>query len=146
MEHEAKRQPTYEEVDPRKGEDNYQLSYFDQRMIDLNHKRTYDAYQDVDLIRARNDARHADVYAHYAGLALKSAVENQDMMAKQSIQHRDLAVDQHWNLEPTEAAGEAVVLRTVTIDDASLKAIGAAVAEAVNFGLAEALSGLKSNL
>jgi hypothetical protein len=61
------------------------------------------------------------------------------MVGKQAVRHGDVAINKTWNLEPSEGAAETTVLRSVTIDDASLKAIGAVVAVSV----AEALSDKK---
>ena len=107
-----------------------------------NIKRTYDEYQQESLETIRQhrtlfdklltDAQQFDNQRQViANQALQNAVETANMTGKQAVRHSDIAIDQQWNLEPSEAAGEAVVLRSVTIDDASLKAIGVIVAAAV---------------
>jgi hypothetical protein len=52
------------------------------------------------------------------------------------VRHGDIAIDGQWN--PIQAgAGDSLTARAVSIDDASLKAIGAVVAAAVANALAE---------
>mgnify|MGYP001172347093 CR=1 FL=1 len=53
----------------------------------------------------------------------------------QAVRHGDIAIDGQWN-PVQQGAGDTLLTRAVSIDDASLKAIGAVVAAAV----AEALS------
>jgi hypothetical protein len=107
-----------------------------------NVKRTYDEYQQESLESIKRNRSYvdkvlSDAQQHdnqrqaIANQALQNAVETANMVAKQGVRHSDVAIDQHWNLEPSEGAAEATVLRSVTIDDTSLKAIGAAVAAAV---------------
>jgi hypothetical protein len=57
------------------------------------------------------------------------------MVAKQAVRHSDIAIDNQWN-PVQQGAADTMLARTMTIDDASLKAIGSVVAAAV----AEALS------
>jgi len=101
-----------------------------------NQKRTYDTYQNAEIsqladIRSAEQSRQVIV-----NQALQNAVETANMVGKQALRHAELAIDRHWNLEVSQAAGEAVVTRAVTIDDASLKAIAAAVAIAIADALA----------
>jgi O-methyltransferase involved in polyketide biosynthesis len=46
------------------------------------------------------------------------------------VRHSDIAIDAQWNPIQSGAA-DTMLARTMTIDDASLKAIGATVATAV---------------
>lgn len=112
------------------------------RLLFLNSKRSYDEYQHESLESIKRNRSYVDkVLADalsYDNLkqqlsiqALQNAVETANMVGKQAVRHSDVAIDHHWNLEPSEGAAEGVVMRSVTIDDASLKAIGAAVAAAV---------------
>ena len=121
----------------------------------LNAKRTYDVNQDVDLERTRafnpggshlNDLnnqtvrhteelhaqkmRHAEEQFAIRQQAIESAVTTVDMVAKQAVRHGDLAIDHQWN-PVQQGAGDALTARAVSIDDASLKAIGAVVAVAL---------------
>ncbi len=111
-----------------------------------NVKRTYDEFiqesleslrdQRQYLARIRGNHETSDNALRSASLvAVQNSVENNNALSKQHLAHRDIATNKTWNLEPSEGAAEAVVLRSVTIDDASLKAIGAAVAAAVVDGL-----------
>ena len=107
-----------------------------------NMKRTYDEYQQESLesIRAQrmtfhklvSDAQQFDNQRQViANQALQNAVETANMVGKQSARHSDLAIDHQWNEEPAQAASESEILRTMTLDETSLKAIGATVASAV---------------
>jgi len=106
-----------------------------------NQKRTYDTYQNAEIsqladIRSAEQSRQVIV-----NQALQNAVETANMIGKQALRHAELAIDRHWNLEVSQAAGEAVVTREVTIDDASLQAIAAAVAIAIADALASKSAG-----
>lgn len=118
----------------------------------LNSKRTYDEYQHESLRDIRSNATlvnrmatlatdHDGQVRNIAIQALQNAVEtanvvgknvliNLDNVQKQHTAHRDVATDNLWN-PIQQGAGDAVTARAVTIDDASLKAIGAAVAAAL---------------
>ena len=93
-------------------------------MVFANIKRTYDAYQDLDL-------QHARTVQQLTAQALQNAIETANMVSKQAVRHSDLAIDRQWNLEVSEGAAQAVVMRSVTLDDAALKSIGASLAAAV---------------
>jgi hypothetical protein len=101
-----------------------------------NQKRTYDAYQQVDLKQISDAQQYENQRQVLATQALQNAVETANMVGKQALRHAELAIDRQWNLEVSQAAGEGVVMRSVTIDDASLKAIAAAVAMAISDALA----------
>jgi len=118
----------------------------------LNSKRTYDEYQHESLEGIRrnrtivdkivSDAQqHDNVRQNIANQALQNAVEtanmvgknavvNLDNVQKQHTAHRDIAADNLWN-PVQQGAGDTLTARAVSIDDASLKAIGAMVAAAV---------------
>ena len=111
-----------------------------------NLKRTYDEYQQESLESIRRnrtivDKLVSDAQQHdnarqvIANQALQNAVETANMVAKQAVRHGDLAIDGQWN-PIQQGAGDTLTARAVSIDDASLKAIGAVVAAAV----ADALS------
>lgn len=112
------------------------------RLLFINGKRTYDEYQQESLESIKRNRSYVDkVLADalsYDNLkqqlsiqALQNAVETANMVGKQAVRHGDISIDRQWNLEPSQGAAEGVVMRSITIDDASLKAIGAAVAAAV---------------
>jgi hypothetical protein len=104
-----------------------------------NLKRTYDEFQQESL-QAIRDARGLGNQLmqnaiETANMVAKKAVQNMDAIDKQHLAHRDVATDNLWN--PVQiGAGDAVTMRSITLDDASLKAIGAVVAASI----AEALS------
>ncbi len=124
-----------------------------------NAKRTYDEYQNLSLVGARSaqtandklvsDAQTADNQLRNVALqALQSAVETANMIAKQTVRHiengdetanfvgkqavrhGDIAIDNEWN-PVQQGAGDTLTARSVSIDDASLKAIGAMIAQAM---------------
>ena len=121
-----------------------------------NIKRTYDEYQQESLESIRrnralvdkllSDAQQHDnarqVIANQAlqnavetaNMVGKKAVQNMDALDKQNLAHRDVATDALWN-PVQQGAGDTLTARAVSLDDASLKAIGALVATT----LAEAL-------
>lgn len=109
-----------------------------------NMKRTYDAYQDLDLNRARQVISKEDQFHSLAVQAMQNAietanmvakqaikhgdnkVENSEMTTKQAIRHGDLAIDRQWNVDEQAWAVEAILA-----DETFKEAIGAAVATAV---------------
>lgn len=112
-----------------------------QRVVFANVKRTYDEYQEVSLESIKrnrayvdkvlSDAQSADnVRQNIANQALQNAVETANMVGKQAVRHGDIAIDQQWN-PVQQGAGDTLTARAVSIDDASLKAIGAAIAAAL---------------
>ena len=111
-----------------------------------NIKRTYDEYQQESLESIKrnrtivdklvSDAQQYDNQRQViANQALQNAVETSNMVAKQAVRHGDIAIDGQWN-PVQQGAGDTLTARAVSIDDVSLKAIGAVVAAAV----ADALS------
>ncbi len=64
-----------------------------------NTKRTYDAYQDLDLLIARRSQIQFDQIQNVALQALQNAVETSNMVAKQAIRHADVAADALWTDE-----------------------------------------------
>jgi len=114
-----------------------------------NVKRTYDEYQQESLESIRRnrtivDKLVSDAQQHdnarqvIANQALQNAVETANMVSKQAVRHGDIAIDGQWN-PVQQGAGDTLTARAVSIDDVSLKAIGAVVAAAV----ADALAGKK---
>ena len=101
-----------------------------------NMKRTYDLQQTVDnQVLAQVNTQIASLSTIQTNL-LANMADNSNAQAKQSLLHNGVVLNKLLNLEPSEGAAEAVVMRSVTIDDASLKAIGSVVA-AVNATLLE---------
>lgn len=81
-------------------------------LIVTNAKRTYDAYQDLDLANAR-------AIQNVAVQALQNAVETANMVGKQAVKHTadtdaqkvrhaDIAIENQWE-SSTEVSGEAVI-------------------------------------
>lgn len=115
-----------------------------------NIKRTYDEYQALSLDHTRLlQKQQAELHAHtlkvlsdaqqdtnfqraVANQALQNAVESANLVGKQNLRHSDIAIDRHWNLEPSEAASQDAVLNPVFI-----AAIEAAVAKAVQAATAK---------
>lgn len=117
-----------------------------------NLKRMFDEYQHESLESIKRNRsyvdkiladaqQHDNVRQNIANQALQNAVEtanmvgknavvNLDNVQKQHTAHRDVATDNLWN-PVQQGAGDTLTARAVSIDDASLKAIGAMVAAAV---------------
>lgn len=106
-----------------------------------NVKRTYDEFQHESLESIRqnrtavskivSDAQQFDNHRQtIANQALQNAVETANMVGKQAVRHGDIAIDAQWN-PIQQGAGDSITARAVTIDDASLKAISAAIAVAI---------------
>jgi hypothetical protein len=106
-----------------------------------NIKRMYDEYQQESLESIKrnrtivdklvSDAQQYDNQRQViANQALQNAVETSNMVAKQAVRHGDIAIDGQWN-PVQQGAGDTLTARAVSIDDVSLKAIGAVVAAAV---------------
>lgn len=95
-----------------------------------NLKRCFDVFGDY-LGRSRDhyDAMQVDARSH-ASQVVQNAITTADMIAKQAVAHRDIAIDNEWN-PVQQGAGDTLTARAVSLDDASLKAIGAALATAV---------------
>ena len=95
-----------------------------QRVTYANIKRTYDVYQDLDIQAARQALTEQTRLNQIASQALQNAVETANMVGKQAVRHSDIAIDAQWN-PVQQGAADTMLARTMTIDDASLKAIGA---------------------
>jgi hypothetical protein len=105
-----------------------------------NNKRTYDEYQEVSLESIKrnrsyidktlSDAQSYDNQArNIANQALQNAVETANMVGKQAVRHGDIAIDGQWN-PVQQGAADTMVVKAVQLDDASVKAIAAALAAA----------------
>jgi hypothetical protein len=112
-----------------------------ERSWDANVKRTYDEYQQESLESIRRNRTHVDKMlsdaSQYdnqrqviANHALEMAVSRDNEAILKAQKHGELAMDHLWN-PIQQSAADAITTRSVTIDDASLKAISAAVAAAV---------------
>lgn len=119
----------------------------------LNSKRSFDEYQHESLESIRRNRTLVDRMAglsvdhdqqirNIALQALQNATETANLVGKQAVRHSDIAIDQEWN-PVQQGAADTLTARAVSIDDASLKAIGAVVAAAVANALSAAST--KSN-
>jgi hypothetical protein len=106
-----------------------------QRVTFANIKRTFDVYQDLDIQAARQALTEQTRLNQIASQALQNAVETANLVSKQAVRHGDIAIDGQWN-PVQQGAGDTLTARAVSIDDVSLKAIGAVVAAAVADALA----------
>lgn len=110
-----------------------------------NDKRTYDEFLQESLESVRrnrsivdkllSDAQSFDNSVRHnvlsqqtiATQALQNAVETANMVGKQAVRHGDVAIDNQWN-PVQQGAGDTLLARSASLDDASLKAIAAIVA------------------
>ena len=151
-------QRTASEINPQKGEDNYQAWF-------ANNKLTYDTTLDLLSTTARRSQDHYDAIVtgereHRAELervslqALQNAVETANMVGKQvvraqenaietanlrgkdAVRHSQIATDQQWNMEPQEAFGETMLGREL-LNQPAMQAIQAGIVEAVLKALKE---------
>lgn len=92
-----------------------------------NIKRTYDEYQQVSLESTKNNQAYVakvvsdaqvdtEAKRNIANQALQNAVETANMIGKQAVAHRDIAINKEWNLEPSEAAAQAHVLPVAQVE------------------------------
>lgn len=136
--------PNQAEREFETGSDEFWKSH--SQTVAANVKRTYDEFQQESLESIRRNRSYIDKVLSdaeqfdnarqaIANQALQNAVETANMVSKQAVRHGDIAIDNQWN-PVQQGAGDTLTARAVSIDDASLKAIGAALAAAV----AEALN------
>jgi hypothetical protein len=89
-----------------------------------NIKRMYDEYQQESLETIRHMRLHFDKIISdaqqfdnqrqgIANQALQNAVETANMVGKQAVRHGDLSIDQQWNKEIDEGAGEGLIIEKV---------------------------------
>jgi hypothetical protein len=101
-----------------------------------NMKRTYDAYQDLDLSRARQNDYGVEMARieerkssaerdKIATQALQNAVETANMVAKQAVRHGDLSIDRQWNVDEVST----LTAKSGVQSDAMIVALAAAVAD-----------------
>ena len=64
-----------------------------------NVKRTYDEFQDESLVAARRSQQEFDAIRNVSLQALQNAVETANMIGKQAVAHRDIAIDREWNVD-----------------------------------------------
>jgi hypothetical protein len=81
-------------------------------IIAANMKRTYDAYQDLDLSNAR-------AIQNLTVQALQNAIATTDMVAKQALRHTDIAIENQWE-SSAEVSGEAVLAALAAAVSATL--------------------------
>ena len=121
-----------------------------------NAKRTYDAYQDLDLVLARRSQLQFDQLQNVALQALQNSVETSNMVAKQAIRHADVAADALWTdeLNPvTRGAGSNLTAGAVPANRATdvsaagvgvdAQAVAAAVAKQVDATITPVLATLQ---
>jgi hypothetical protein len=123
----------------------------DKDLAFMNQKRTYDAYQHAELeqLRLQNQylqkvlsdaqknsnaldsivAQAIQNAVTVANMVAQSSASTFDMTGKQALRQGDVAAKVQWN-PVTEASGNAIETKAVQLDDASVKAIAAALATA----------------
>ena len=122
----------------------------------INAKRTYDAYQDLDLGIARRSQLQFDQIQNVALQALQNSVETANMVAKQAIRHADVAADALWTdeLNPvTRGAGSNLTAGAVPANRATdvaaagtgvaAETVAAAVAKQVDASITPVLATLQ---
>ena len=75
----------------------------------MNVKRTYDAYQDLDLQTART-------IQQLTTQTLQNAIESANMISKQAIKHADVAADRVWNVDEQGYTAQAILQDEGVVD------------------------------
>jgi len=91
-------------------------------------KRTYDEFQDISLTSARRSQVEYDKVQNVALQALQNAVVTTDMVAKQAIEHRALAIDRQWNVDEVST----LTAKSGVQADAFVVALAQAIADAMD--------------
>jgi len=131
-------QRTATEINPQKGENEYEAWF-------ANEKLTYDNVLEILTAQARRSQSHFDQVAstererlaqvsNVALQALQNAVETANMVSKQAVRHGDLAIDRQWNKEPAEGTAEGAILRQL-LSEPSGQALQALIVGAVGDAL-----------
>jgi hypothetical protein len=104
-----------------------------------NQKRTYDAYQDIDLTKARDnhafqmkvlyDAQeNTNTMRNLTAQLLQNGITASQMGDKQAVRHSDIAIDRQWNVDEVAQA----VSENAIFQDAISAAVVAAVTTMAN--------------
>lgn len=118
----------------------------------LNAKRTFDAYQDLDLLRARQAHVETSRINQIAEQALQNAVNLQVKVNASYLEHNNLAHDSYWNPVSAGAgmnltAGAAPANRVTDVAGSgvavSAEAVSAAVAKSIDATIAPVLAVLQ---
>jgi hypothetical protein len=113
---------------------------FESGLTNANSKRTYDEYQHESLESIKRNRSYVDKILsdasgydnhgrNIANQALQNAVETANLVSKQAVRHGDVAIDGQWN-PIQQGAADTMTVKAVQLDDASVKAVAAAVAMA----------------
>ena len=90
-------------------------SQFHEALNRLNAKRTYDEAQSTDLVSRVGSNDYRNAVQNLTVQALQNAVETANMVGKQAVAHRDIAINSQWTTdkEGFEAAVTAAVANAV---------------------------------
>jgi hypothetical protein len=78
-------------------EEGYQVhAKYWESLAALNGKRTYDLHQSMDLDDFNRLRRREEVLFNIETQVLQNAVETGNILAKQAIAHRDIAIQSQW--------------------------------------------------
>lgn len=103
-----------------------------------NIKRTYDAYQSQDMrLSEKMDgifAQHVQNAVAASDLALKNAVDTANLVNKQAVAHRDVAIDRVWNVDEQGYTSEAILdnAKRTAVDRDAIAAIVVSVLAEIN--------------
>ncbi len=122
----------HDHMHPHFGERGFEMGmdeFYKTFMAELanNHKRTYDAYQDLDLIAARRSQEHHDADRDQA----RRHAEELHAMTMQMMQHanerisshRDLFADRVWNLDEVARVAAGVDPGNTALINEMVKAV-----------------------
>lgn len=90
----------------------------------------------LSLQALQNAIETANMVGKQAVRSSENAIETANLRGKDAVRHSQLATDQQWNMEPSEAAGEGALLREL-VSQPAMSAIQAMIVEAVKRGVTD---------
>jgi len=104
-----------------------------------NMKRMFDEYMEIGLEGCKRNARYSEkvlsdaqnqtVHLNQLSVqALQNAVETANLVSKQAVAHRDIAIDRQWNVDEVST----LTAKSGIEADAIIAILAAAVADALN--------------
>ena len=133
-------QPAGEEINGRKGENQYEAWF-------QNGKLTYDKFLQMITASGEKSADFDVQVKNVAVQALQNAVENANILSKNTLVNVDLgnkhalnnfalSINKQWNLDVPEAASQVEVLKATGANSATIAALQVMIIDAVKAAIA----------
>ena len=134
-------QSTREELGDIGGTENIEANLAaNTNLIMANTKRTYDEYQHESLESVRRNrsyvdkvlsdaATHDNRVRQIAELALSNAVDTANLVNKQAVAHRDVAIDRTWNVDEVSTLTAKSGVQADTIQSIVAATVAATLSE-----------------